>query len=224
MWHTPEGDRKLSGAEGRLLKAGLTGVVERLKEESSGHSDQCEYGIGVFDHQTWSQRLALLEQVATYLFSDTEDTLTLTAVNESAIGAIFEHLRSDVELEVEAPYGSRVRIRELVLAAYRESRARNGYDTADDLDAPCSPAADDLEVWSDLIESLADRVLWDRDYEMEYLFMDVDPDKARTMRDHLGIDADYFSSAPPDIAHAEVVENVYQRLSHLRSARDSEQE
>jgi hypothetical protein len=226
MWHTSEGDRELTGAEAALLKAAITAVVEQIKEECIGHIDQAEYGIRLFDELPWSQRLVLLEQVATYLFTKTRDSLDLTAVNEAAIGILFEHIRWEIELEIvlrsDDPLRPDTRWREMVSAAYEECFCEDGVDvTIEEWDefAPPDVTSEDREAWSDLIESLANRILWDRDFEMEDLFLDEAPEKTEIMKQYLGIDSDYFSAPAPDVLTDDAVQKVYQRLDELAQGR-----
>jgi hypothetical protein len=218
MWHTPEGDRVLRGSEAALLKAAMTDVAERIREESSGHSGQWDYGIQLFDELPWSQRLVLLECVATYLFTETDEPLHLTAVNEATIGVLFEHIRSEIDLEIEDPTHTDTRWRGRVLAAYEACFCVDGIDiTVDEDDDFVRPVviSEDRDAWSDLVESLADRILWDRDYEMDSLFLDTAPDKAEMIKQYLGIDSDYFSTAAPDVATDEAAASLFQRLDQL---------
>jgi hypothetical protein len=226
MWHTSEGDRELTGAEAALLKAAITSVVEQIKEESVGHMEQVEYGIRLFDGLPWSQRLVLLEQVATYLFTETREPLELTAVNEAAVGALFEHVRWEIELEIilrsDDPLRPDTQWREMVSAAYEECIRADGVDvTTEEWEGFIRPdiTSKDQEAWSDLIESLANRILWDRDFEMEDLFLDEAPEKTHLMKQYLGIDSDYFAAAAPDAVTDEAMQRVYQRLNRLAQER-----
>ena len=53
-----------------------------------------------------------------------------------------------------------------------------------------------------LLDFLADRVLCDRDWEMDEQ-LDADPDLAGAVKGCLGIDADYFVAVPPEPTHKE---------------------
>ena len=64
-----------------------------------------------------------------------------------------------------------------------------------------------LESWSSTIEFLANQVLWDRDFEMEPFFADLDPAKVADIKLYMGIQENYFSSPAPDANSAD-----YQRL------------
>jgi hypothetical protein len=60
-----------------------------------------------------------------------------------------------------------------------------------------------MDSWELQIELLADRILWDRDYELADTLMDVDPDAATEQKQFLGISDDYFSAIAPDISDQE---------------------
>jgi hypothetical protein len=49
--------------------------------------------------------------------------------------------------------------------------------------------------WDLALECLADRVLWDRDWELDEL-LDLPPDRARAVKHSLGISRDYFAATP----------------------------
>ena len=100
MWQTSYGNRTLAGAEAALIKAAVTAVAEQIREESGGFESAWGYGIALFDELTWTQRLMLLDRVATYLLTDTHEPLELTAVNESVIGVLFERIRIELDLEI----------------------------------------------------------------------------------------------------------------------------
>jgi hypothetical protein len=216
MWHTPCGNRTLVGAEATLVKMTLTAIVERMMEESAGYLERWEYGIALFDQLPLSQRLALLEQVATFLLTDTTTSIELTAVNEAAVGVIFEHAREEIDREIEDGQAG-TEWRELALAAYAAGVSGDAELALSDEEQliPPLPASRSWEQWNDVIESLADRILWDRDYELGELFMDAPPSKSRLMKQSLGIDADYFAAAAPDADVQDGIQATYQRLAAL---------
>ncbi len=215
MWHTPDGDRTLLGAEATLIKAAITGIVESIKEESSGYQGQVEYGITLFDELPDSQRLVLLERVATYLLTSTAKTLDLTAVNEAAIGVIYEHVRCEIKREAAVGKSPATTWRTIALAAYRECFSEEDDLSGEDDFVPSAVDSVDHRQWHELLESLTDRILWDRDYELAATFLDAPPSESRTLKEMLGVDADYFATAAPDIAADDQFQQVYGRLDQL---------
>lgn len=201
-----------------MLKAAVSGMAELLKEEHAGHLEQWEYGVTLFDELSVSQRLVLLELVATYLFTDTPEPLDLTAANESVIGAVFEHIRSQVEGEIDSCDENETQWRSLVLAAYVEVAGDEKLDDDEEGFPLPTVTNPDPSAWGDLVEGLADNILWDRDYEMEDLFLDESPEKSQWMKAHLGIDEDYYSSAAPDAANEAAMDTILARIDDLTEA------
>ena len=67
------------------------------------------------------------------------------------------------------------------------------------------PAHDceDFSEWEWMLEALENYVLWDADYAMDYLFMDLDAETSRRRRQKLGINDNYYAAIAPDPADAE---------------------
>ena len=139
--------------------------------------------------------------------------------------AIFTDIRDQVAIEIEfpgAPTDSEDDVvpswRERVLLAYRSSVTDqdDGADLADDADLPDVSCAD-IGQWEMLVNSLADSVLWDRDYEFADSFLDIDPGVSHHRRKLLGISDDYFTSVAPDPKPDEVDELIAQTRDIVRS-------
>ncbi|MEZ6059905.1 MAG: hypothetical protein R3C19_06045 [Planctomycetaceae bacterium] len=224
MWHTPRGDRVLSGAEAALVKASLTGAVEVIREESSGFAPQWHYGLDVFDLLTWTQRMVLFDQIATDLLTETPTVPALHAVNEAAVAVLFEHVCMEIDREIDDPSNHDCFWRQLALQAHRElfpDAAGDAVDSdpdqdaPDDFELPTSSDCRDSDRWRILVESLSDCILWDRDFELHNEFLDTPPDQAADLRTLLGIDADYFAVAAPDAATNASVQSAFRRIKRL---------
>ena len=66
--------------------------------------------------------------------------------------------------------------------------------------------SDDTEEWDFLIQSLADRIIWDHDYQMTAI-QDAAPEQSEYARTVMGIAEDYFTWIPPDLKESEY--NLY---------------
>lgn len=220
MWNTSRGERILTGAEANLFKAGVLALVQCIKEE--GELEENGYSIAVFDQLTWSQRLAVLELVTTHLLSDSGHSPHLSAVNESAIAMVYEYIALQVDLEIpfEQSTGSST-WRTLVLYAARECfwNPEHDPDPADEsLDVACLPTdanSRQSDLWATMVRLLADRILWDRDFELIETFVDEPPEKAAMMRQIMGIGDDYFSTAAEDLNSPAEVRDSLRRLSAI---------
>ena len=83
MWHTPNGDRKLTGAEAQAVRASIGFMIDTLECEGKELAEPWMFDIPVFDNLSWQQRIALLAGVGESLLQDEIPPPELTAVNEA---------------------------------------------------------------------------------------------------------------------------------------------
>jgi hypothetical protein len=57
----------------------------------------------------------------------------------------------------------------------------------------------DINRWNSEVEELADRILWDSDYEDGDIFMDHPPEKSKELFDWMEISDDYFTVIADDL-------------------------
>ena len=207
MYWTPEGARILSGAEATVFVAALAIMVDLLTDED------VEFGVLALDRLQRGQKLVVLEQVAAALLSEATPMPKLSAVIEAAVAAVYRFLEEMICQECDelaaAPLDSeRPSWRQRALAACRET----GLD--DEL-----PEAEstDVDEWSLVIAGLADRVLWDTDFEAEDEHLDADPETSRCVKALMGIHEDYFLAVPLDPLEAEIP-GLIARLRHWTQA------
>ncbi|MFG0264245.1 MAG: hypothetical protein ACF8AM_03725 [Rhodopirellula sp. JB055] len=218
MWHTSQGDRTLEGAEAELMQRLIESLLEDLllqfDEEWQPDADwSCDTGVELFDNLHSEQQIALLHDVAHHLLEPTPEGMTLSAIAEATVAALFAELHHHVEMELDLSLDvNNVHWRQLIRDAAIECLVRDdllGIDSpSDDVIQADEELSTEFRIpdlhsldsfaWSDLIESLADQILWDRDFEMASLFLDEDPRRSATRREVMGIDANYFVQIPPD--------------------------
>ena len=87
-------------------------------------------------------------------------------------------------------------------------------DPEDSLITPKSETSQNLPQWESVVESLADRILWDRDFEMAGSFLDTEPAKASVLKEIMGIETDYYSSVAPD-GTASKVDELLREVRHI---------
>jgi hypothetical protein len=198
MWWTSEGERVLNGAEWVLFREGLSCLWDDV-EVSEDEDGSGTTGIAAFDELPKAERLALLATVAKGLTDEDAPCPDLTAFTEGTVAAIFAHILYLIEVEIEIqeegidsrPFsGSRPRpLREMVLAAADQVGTDRGPLRAES-------GSDALVEWSDLLDELRDRILWDdRDYLAGDAFLDLDPAVGDALKEQLGIAEDYFCAA-----------------------------
>lgn len=173
-----------------------------------------ETGVTLFDEHSVYQRIAMLNEVCRALLVPSLDMPELTAELEATVMAIFSNIKTLVEIEIDCAHcfdepscDDRLR----VLSVMRDVYEEGGEDWDDFPDPWC----DDLERWELEIESLADRILWDRDFEMAGMIVDEDPETAESYKQVLGIENDYFSMAPPDIDEEDAIACLHSLRSFL---------
>lgn len=230
-WKTPDGNRQLGGAEAAVVRESLAFMVDQIGQSLDWSDDEQIWGtgVGLFDEITRTQQLVVTKSVAEHLLTETSDTLELTAIHEAVVGAIFRNLAVQIEIELDMePAEKNIHWkfywRRLTLAAYHECYSDEEDDRFEDDDpedpwvTPQSIESRNLPQWESLAESLADRILWDRDFEMAENFLDTDPAKAAVLKQMVGVDTDYYSSVAADPKPHEVEELLRQvrRITHQK--------
>lgn len=228
-WHTPSGDRYLVGEEAELVRDSIATMVEELASCRETEEQPWEYGITLFDELSWQQQLGVLDQLAMNLLQETEETLELSGINEAAVAAVYQNITQQIELEIElhsvSPIEFRCRWRQAALDAYleneddevveHESQSQSESDGyVFDIDVTCM----EVDRWQWLVEMLADRVLWDRDFEMVNEMIDAPPERAAAMRAALGITAGYYTAIAPDPTDQQV-DALFESLEQLTRAK-----
>ncbi len=194
----------------------------------SAPEDTYETGVFLFDDLTVHQKISLLHNVAVHLLQPTPATLPLTAITESAVAAIFANLQAQTEMEIElyddlsdqsgqfnassdgqdSGFENEVRFywRELIKTAYHDT---SEFESAEEAILECGDGefdrhngpdlkSSDIEHWSECIESLTDRILWDRDFEMAGVFLDEAPERSEERKSIMGIEPDYYVDSVAD--------------------------
>ena len=184
MYHTPNGDRVLLGAERRLFVESLAMIVDLLA------TDDVAFDVIPFGDLQRTQKLLVLYTTARGLLRPDASPPKLTAFTEAAVAAVYEFASEQAKAEID---DSKLREedlhwRRIVLAAAREQ------NVSDELPDDTST---DVETWMELVECLAARVLWDNDYEWQDI-LDVPPEEGRRVRGVLGVADDYYTDIPPD--------------------------
>lgn len=206
-WHTQLGRRVLKGAEAALIREAIAHLGDMIEEEISSDADLWDCGVVLFDRLEPPARLALLAEVGWALLRETPSCPTLTAVNESAVAAIFREIGHMIQFEIDSqndmdtPYFWR----SSVLAVIQEDE-----ELADLPEPDCA----DWNEWDLLLIILSDRILWDEDFQAADCFLDAPPDQAAFTRDSLAIADDYYRAVPPDPSDSDL-ERIRATLGEL---------
>jgi hypothetical protein len=235
-WQTPDGDRVLCGAEGELVREALAVMVDQTADNLQSDERLFSFGVAAFDAVTPTEQLAVIKDIAEHLLTETAGPLELTSLNEAGVYAIFRSLLTQIEIEIDVsrmePLDDDdpewlVYWRSLTLRAYRqclpegledeEFNEQEFEEFEEEGDAvPLDEHCEDLQRWESITESLADRLLWDRDFEMADAILDIDPGKAEILKQLLGIEHQYYSSVSADVRPVDVEQSLaaIRRLTH----------
>jgi hypothetical protein len=184
MWHTQAGDRILKGAEAQVFAASLVDLISDIN--LSPEFDDYELEIPIFDNLTYNQKITILLVIAKGLFKEDVPMLNLTALNEAAIAAVFEHLKFSLQVEIDNEDDIK----------YWRTLVRNALVELDYENIPDANEADPDE-WDFAIDFLFELILWDTDYLMDNL-MDDSPEVANTIKKEFGIYNEYFTDIVED--------------------------
>jgi hypothetical protein len=192
VWCTPMGTRYLDRGESELVRAALGLVVELVEDD-----DSWVFGVRVFDALQPEQKLALLADVGTAVLRPDSPTPPRSVMRDAAIAVIYGEIVTMIAAEIDeenlggtAQQNVRTRLREICSAR-------------PDL---TSPRVDDAELnhWVPLVQALEDRMLTSDIVLHADLYLDADPERARAMRRHAGVDGDYFMAIVHDPTNREL--------------------
>ncbi len=218
MWQTVVGDRTLIGAEANLARA-LIGCVQDMIVAGIDVGQQHLTEVSLFNTLQPTQQLTVLHEVAKGLLIEEEPAPELTSIREATVYVLYRELVGLIECEIDM---SRLEgkpdcdLRSLVINVFQEIRYSDNFEISQEyseefvaglppVDCPA------IAEWNDLAEELADLILWDRDFEMEAILVDLSPDKAEMMKDYLGINQDYFSEAAAD-ANSDEIRRIHKQI------------
>ncbi|KAJ3295000.1 hypothetical protein HK104_003111 [Borealophlyctis nickersoniae] len=170
-WKTVKSDRVLSPPEAKLWCSCIATMIDSHRDTVDLWSDEPGFkdkddGLsfgnpiikGPFERLSTPEQYTVLEQVTKALIQPTPTPPELTAINESAIYYVYRWLFLQFEQD---EFGEEVWGEDVldVLRSLREVEE-------DDATVGCQ----DESKWEAAIEEIADRILWDRDWEMEDMF------------------------------------------------------
>lgn len=219
MWETSEGVRTLEGAEAYLVREVVHYLLDQILvgiEINEPHRSD----VPIFDALQPTQQLVMLSQVAQGLLSHDVEPVPLTAINEGAIYAVFCELRALIGIEIDferlgEPEGNAIRT-----AAIDAWNHHHQWEDDDEETGIPEPDSMDVNQWAWFVELIADQILWDRDFNLDGLVADIQPEKADQLKAYLGIERDYYSTVAPDARELDI-EEISNQIRALVPASDS---
>ncbi len=183
-------------------------------------NESLHLGVSSFDNLQPTQQLAALHMVAMALVKKEIPPPPLSANLEGTVYAVFKNLYSLVEVEIDQCRENRnsYELRNAILEACRSDIVGDRdwcQHTEEDLAALPECTCEDMDAWDFEIETLANQILWDRDFELEDMIADQDPFQVSAVKEYLGIGPDYFAIPAPD-ANSEEYLRLDRELVELR--------
>jgi hypothetical protein len=193
MYHTPNGNRVMLGAERELFETSLGMMTDLLCDSD------VEFGLAAFDELQRGQKLFALYVAGRALLRPDEPVPKLTAFLEAAVATIYRFALEQVEQEIEEGESHSVpnSWRTLAFQAASEQGTMQVVPTA---------ICTDRSEWQLVFESLESAVLWDHDFEIQ-VGMDIAPEEAMHLKEQRGIDDDYYTAVALDVPDAQF--NLY---------------
>jgi hypothetical protein len=200
MWMSAQGEMVLQGAHATLMRNALGFVADIVKQKADQVTTHWQFNVPPFDKLDWRPQLVLLSRVGDALLSEQVATLQHTELNDATAAVLYAAIRQSIEIEIdnvelfggdedwETDDPALPSWREMVLAACHD-------EEIDDLPPVDSP---DVDEWDVLIDCLSTNILWDADWQIGDLFLDVDPQRGNEVKRTMGIDQDYFVDVPPE--------------------------
>ena len=178
--------------------------------------------IPLFDALSPEQRIVLLDRAAGCVCDPEPALQPRNAVLEAAVAAIFDHIRGELEAELDVQSDpdesveDDTEVRREIAAAFNEGEEEPGG-----LSICPDPECVVFETWEVVMDSLRDRILPDEDWNLSDLALDLSPEKSNELKQTMGIGDDYFVDVAPDATIQDAREawaNLVERATGSRPA------
>ena len=219
MWETSQGVRTLEGTEAFLVRELVCYLLDQILV-GIDIDEPHRTDVPVFDSLQPTQQLVMLHEIATGLLDPHSSPVSLSAINEGTIYAVFCELRSliEVEIDIERLDGTEDRtLRTAAIEAWLQNHRWESDEADDEIPKPDST---DMDHWAWFVELIADEILWDRDFDMDGILGDIPPEKADLLKAHLGIQRNYYAMVAPDVLEVQIDE-ISSKIRALVSSFDS---
>lgn len=186
MWRTPIGNRVLRGSEATLFAMGALRLLPMLGETDYSPTTSAK----AFYRLSRGQQLIVLNLVVEAMFRRSIETPQHTAANEACIAAVYDGVRGLLadEIHSDSP---------LQGGPVRHLIRRTMWRFSGDAAIPWV-GEDDIDEWDCCIETLLDRILWDRDFEDDLTEVMESQDVELALK-LMRITPEYFSSLPANL-------------------------
>ncbi|MBD2230846.1 hypothetical protein [Phormidium tenue] len=210
-WNTNFGKRVLEGAEAKFYLHILQAAVEFSQEAVEFDNVEVITGDRIFDSARFEQRVVLWHRCLEALLKPEVPVPPLTNVLEAAAYFPFAWLTQRVEDEIafadcieedDDPFYWRRLIWETLNALGMLKVLEAEFEEEEDI-LPIEVDCEDSLEWENCIDELADRIFWDRDWQVTYNHPQLLDGIEEEFANQTGISEDYVQNRLPKVTQAE---------------------
>ncbi len=200
-WATSAGVRVLRGPEKELFLFGAFCLYDTillytdLKEDDENEPVSVDYCSEVFNKMPDEEKIVNLAYVVKELVDETEPK-ELYAWSEAIVHAVFCILKQTVNDEIEL-YDPKTNKPQY--ATWKNKSLRHWLNKCNikylDKEVEITGIKDtNNEAWEEVIECMQERILWDDDFNMEFIYFEASQEGRIAVNQALGIEPNYFVS------------------------------
>lgn len=210
-WDTNLGQRVLEDVEAEVYLTAMQDAIEHLQDTRDLDEPEVLTGDRIFDIASFGQKVVLLHHCLSVLLKPDIAAPKLTNVAEAAAYYPFAFLNMRLEDEIYIEQAGLNRdetlkyfYRDLLwkafeayfLESWQVGQEDFGWD--EELDT-FHKRSDNLRIWQIVVDDLADRIFWDRDWTLTSNHPEVLDGMEEALSRPLGLD-DYFTNRLPQIS------------------------
>lgn len=219
-WRTNLGERVLQGVEAEVYLTAVQHSIEYLQDSRDFDEIEVKTGDHIFDSASINQKIVLLHTCLTALLnpanppgSEATAAPPLTNVTEAAAYYPFAFLKLRVEDEImmgkeewsdDEDEEIKYFYRRLIWKAFEQyllpgwQAGIEEFGANEELDN-FNDRSDNLDLWQTVIDELADRIFWDRDWQIKAR----DVESPTDLDESLGLE-EYFTNYIPLVSSKQV--------------------
>jgi hypothetical protein len=232
VWRTSLGIRSLQGVEAELYLTTMQDAIDYI--EVMGDELDVETGDRIFDSANFQQKAVILHHCLSALLKPEIEAPELTNVLEAGAYFPFAYLKMRLEEEIseedewsEDEEDLKYAYRRLLWNAFEEfvrprwESAVEEYGEREE-EADFSDRSTNLDLWEEIIDGLADRIFWDRDWQVSSIAPQLLDGIEEEFSQLTGLDEAYMTNRLPsstDEADLPLAERSLLALAAIRTWR-----
>ncbi|MBE9009390.1 hypothetical protein IQ250_04140 [Pseudanabaenaceae cyanobacterium LEGE 13415] len=213
VWRTSLGIRSLQGVEAELYLTAMQSAVDYI--EVMGDELDVKTSDRIFDSATFQQKVLILHRCLSALLKPEIEAPELTNVLEAGAYFPFAYLKMRLEEEIseedewsEDEEDLKYAYRRSLWDAFEEfvrprwEAAVEEYGEREE-EADFSDRSPNLDLWEEIIDHLANRIFWDRDWQVSSIAPQLLDGIEEDFSQLTGLDEDYMTNGLPKVTEGE---------------------